>query len=104
MASVAGCGNTVAVLYPESDPDVVSVGGTQLTLNTSTGAFESEYTWTGDTFSGACSENDGGTGGGCSNLFAAPGYQSSPACGSGSRSVPDVALHSSPHPVDELLL
>ena len=29
-----------AVLYPESDPDVVSVGGTQLTLNTSTGAFK----------------------------------------------------------------
>jgi hypothetical protein len=96
--AVAGCGDSIAVLYPESDPDVVSVGGTQLTLNTSTGAFESEYTWTGDTFSGACSENDGGTGGGCSNLFAAPGYQSSPACGSGSRSVPDVALHSSPHP------
>jgi hypothetical protein len=94
----AGCGNTAAVLYPESDPDVVSVGGTQLTLNTSTGAFESEYTWTGDTFAGACSENDGGTGGGCSNLFSAPGYQSTPACGSGSRSVPDVALHSSPHP------
>ena len=96
--AVAGCGDSIAVLYPESDPDVVSVGGTQLTLNTSTGAFESEYTWTGHTFSGACSENDGGTGGGCSNLFAAPGYQSSPACGSGSRSVPDVALHSSPHP------
>jgi hypothetical protein len=93
----AGCGSSPAVLYPESDPDVVSVGGTQLTLNTD-GSFASEYTWSGDTFSGACSENDGGTGGGCSNLFSAPGYQSSPACGSGSRSVPDVALHSSPHP------
>ena len=53
--AVAGCGDSIAVLYPESDPDVVSVGGTQLTLNTSAGAFESEYTWTGDTFSGACS-------------------------------------------------
>jgi|HubBroStandDraft_6_1064221.scaffolds.fasta_scaffold13474_2 hypothetical protein len=95
--AVAGCGDSIAVLYPESDPDIVSVGGTQLALN-SDGSFNSEVTWTGDTFSGACSENDGGTGGGCSNLFAAPGYQTSPACGSGSRSVPDVALHSSPHP------
>jgi subtilase family serine protease len=100
--AVAGCSDSIAVLYPESDPDIVSVGGTQLALN-SDGSFNSEVTWTGDTFSGACSENDGGTGGGCSNLFAAPGYQqgifqSSPACGTGSRSVPDIALHSSPHP------
>jgi hypothetical protein len=94
----AGCGSSIGVLYPESDPDVVSVGGTQLALN-SDGSFNSEVTWTGDTFTGACSENDGGTGGGCSNLFAAPGYQThSPACGSGSRSVPDIALHASPHP------
>ena len=92
----AGCGNALAVLYPESDPDVVSVGGTQLALN-GDGSFNSEVTWTGDTFTGACSGNDGGTGGGCSNLFAAPGYQSSPACGAGSRSVPDIALNASPH-------
>ena len=44
--------------------------------STATGAFNTEVTWTGDTFSGACSGNHGGTGGGCSNLFAAPGYQS----------------------------
>ncbi len=37
--AVAGCGDSIAVLYPESDPDVVSVGGTQLTLNTSDGSF-----------------------------------------------------------------
>ncbi len=94
--ATAGCGDAIAVLYPESDPDVVSVGGTQLALN-SDGSFNSEVTWTGDTYSGACSKNDGGTGGGCSNLFAAPGYQSNPACGSGSRSVPDIALNASAH-------
>ncbi len=99
--AAAGCGDAIAVLYPESDPDVVSVGGTQLVLN-GDGSFNSEVTWTGDNFSGACSENDGGTGGGCSNLFAAPGYQqgifqSAPACGTGSRSVPDIALNASAH-------
>ncbi len=94
--ATAGCGDAIAVLYPESDPDVVSVGGTQLALN-SDGSFNSEVTWTGDTAAGSCSKNDGGTGGGCSNLFTAPGYQSSPACGSGSRSVPDIALNASAH-------
>jgi subtilase family serine protease len=94
--AAAGCGDAIAVLYPESDPDVVSVGGTQLALN-SDGTFNSEVTWTGDNYSGACSSNHGGTGGGCSNLFSAPGYQSSPACGSGSRSVPDIALNASSH-------
>jgi len=97
----AGCGDAIAVLYPESDPDIVSVGGTQLALN-GDGSFNSEVTWTGDTYSGACSSNHGGTGGGCSNLFSAPGYQQSPfqsgpACGTGSRSVPDVALNASSH-------
>jgi hypothetical protein len=99
--AAAGCGDAIAVLYPESDPDVVSVGGTQLALNAD-GSFNSEVTWTGDTYSGACSSNHGGTGGGCSNLFAAPGYQlspfqSGPVCGTGSRSVPDVALNASSH-------
>jgi hypothetical protein len=92
----AGCGDALAVLYPESDPDVISVGGTQLLLN-SDGSFNSEVTWTGDTFSGACSENGGGTGGGCSNLFSTPSWQPGTACGSGSRSVPDIALNASPH-------
>ena len=45
--------------------------------------------------------NHGGTGGGCSTLFAAPGYQTNngnaPACGTGSRSVPDIALNASSH-------
>ena len=63
--TTAGCSDAVAVLYPESDPDVVSVGGTQLELNPD-GSFNTEVAWSGDTFTGACSENDGGGGGGCS--------------------------------------
>jgi hypothetical protein len=85
--------NTLSVDYPASDPDVVGVGGT--TLYTGPGGFSSETGWTGGTFSGACSVNDGGSTGGCSAIFAAPGYQSSPYCGSGSRSVPDISLNAS---------
>lgn len=97
----AGCGSSLAVLYPESDPDLVSVGGTQLGLY-SDGTFASEVSWTGDNWSGACSVNDGGSGGGCSAKWAAPGYQNSPFqsgpyCGAGSRSVPDIALNASAH-------
>ena len=99
--AATGCGDSIATIYPGSDPDVVSVGGTQLVLN-SDGTFNKEVTWTGDTWSGACTHNYGGTGGGCSSLFAAPGYQTnnsnSPACGTGSRSVPDIALNASPYP------
>ena len=95
--SDAGCTGSLAVLYPESDPDVTSVGGAQLELN-SDGSFNTEVAWSGDTFPGACSENDGGGGGGCSAVWSAPGYQVNPYCGSGSRSVPDIALHASPHP------
>jgi subtilase family serine protease len=96
-----GCGDAIATIYPGSDPDVVSVGGTQLALN-GDGSFSSEVTWTGDNYSGACSSNHGGTGGGCSTLFQAPGYQQSPyqsgpVCGTGSRSLPDVALNASSH-------
>jgi hypothetical protein len=95
--TTAGCEDAVAVLYPESDPDVVSVGGTRLELNAD-GSFNTEVAWTGDTFTGACSKNDGGGGGGCSEVWSAPGYQVNPYCGSGSRSVPDVAIMASPYP------
>jgi len=90
--ATAGCGDSLALLYPGSDPDVVSVGGTQVELY-SNGDFYSEVAWTGGTGAGSCSHNGGGTGGGCSALFAAPGYQSNPACGAGSRSVPDIAIN-----------
>jgi len=90
--AVDGCGNARRVDYPSSDPDFVAVGGTSLALY-SDGTFYSETGWQGGTFAGACSENDGGSTGGCSAYWAAPGYQSHPYCGSGSRSVPDIALN-----------
>jgi subtilase family serine protease len=97
--SDAGCTGSLGVLYPESDPDVTSVGGTQLELNQGDGSFENEVAWTGDTGAGSCGKNDGGGGGGCSEVWAAPGYQTvqNPYCGTGSRSVPDVSLNASAH-------
>ena len=81
---------TSLVSYPASDPDVTAAGGTTLEEGYFTG-FVSETAWSGGT--DYCQQNDGGGGGGCSAYFAAPGYQSSPACGANSRSVPDLALN-----------
>ncbi len=92
QGAAAGCGNANAIQYPSSDPDIVAVGGTTLSLN-SDGTFNSETGWAGSTFSGACSSNNGGSTGGCSGKYAAPSWQTNPFCGSGSRSVPDVSLN-----------
>jgi len=93
QGSAAGCSNAQAIQYPSSDPDIVAVGGTTLSLY-SDGSLFSETGWQGATYSGACSQNNGGSTGGCSGKFAAPSWQTSPFCGSGSRSVPDISLNS----------
>jgi subtilase family serine protease len=90
--ATGGCDDALRVTYPGSDPDVVSVGGTSLALY-SDGTFASETAWEGGHSAGSCSHNGGGSGGGCSAYYAAPGYQSSPYCGAGSRSVPDISLN-----------
>jgi len=90
--ATGGCDDALRVSYPASDPDIIAVGGTSLALY-SDGTFASETAWEGGTWSGACSKNDGGSGGGCSAYYAAPGYQSHPYCGAGSRSVPDIAVN-----------
>jgi hypothetical protein len=86
--------STTSVSYPASDPDVIGVGGTLLTLFND-GTFSSEVSWTGGTSANSCSGNNGGSGGGCSAHFSAPNFQSgsSQVCGSGSRSVPDISLN-----------
>ena len=92
QGSAAGCGNAEAVQYPSSDPDILAVGGTTLSLY-SDGSLYSETGWQGSTFSGACASNNGGSTGGCSGKYAAPGYQTNPFCGSSGRSVPDLSLN-----------
>ncbi len=88
--ATAGCENRLAASYPASDPDVTAAGGTTLTLNPG-GSYGSEIGWSGGVY--GCAANDGGSGGGCSVHFAAPGYQSNLVCGAQSRSVPDIALN-----------
>ena len=87
--ATTGCLKT-AVAMPGNDPDMLTVGGTTMNLDLVKFTATSESGWQG--FS--CSTNDGGSGGGCSDKYSAPGYQQpDPACGANSRSVPDVALN-----------
>lgn len=89
-------GNTLSVLYPASDPNVVSTGGTSLT--TSSGQYSGEVVW--DTSSTEA------TGGGVSSCFAEPSYQSNagvtvstvsgPQSVTG-RVVPDVSYNADPY-------
>ncbi|MCI4342693.1 MAG: PKD domain-containing protein [Thermoplasmata archaeon] len=102
FVATGDCGSSdgtsgVSTDYPSSDPSVTGVGGTYLTVN-STGAYESEIGWSGNS-SGARSpgcENQGGSGGGYSP-FPRPYWQSgeglpvSPA----TRGVPDVSADAS---------
>jgi kumamolisin len=83
---------TVTVNYPASDPSVTGVGGTNLYLNTATGAVGSETAWSWDP------NRDIGTGGGISGFFSRPAWQTGPGVPSGStRLVPDVALAADPN-------
>jgi subtilase family serine protease len=84
--------NSPTVIYPASDPSVLGVGGTTLTL-TSSSSWSSEVAW---------NDQYGSSGGGVSSCFSEPSYQSSSviqvttssasAMPSG-RSVPDVAYN-----------
>jgi hypothetical protein len=92
----AGCGDATAVQFPASDPNMVAAGGTLLSLSEGP-IYLSEVGWTGGTagasgfFPGDCAVNDGGSTGGYSAWFGAPGYQSQ--LGVGARAVPDIALN-----------
>lgn len=105
VSIVAAAGDTLAtaglmdgrahVLYPASSPAVLSCGGTQITLDSTGGAIQDESVW-----------NQGlqGTGGGISDYFGVPAYQSNipiPASlmdGKARRGVPDVAALASSVP------
>ena len=97
QGATGDCNGADRVNYPASDPDVTAVGGTALGFY-SDGTFDFESGWQGGTSTGSCKNNDGGSGGGCSAKFAAPGYQlpnfqAAPFCGTSSRSVPDISLN-----------
>ena len=78
------------ILYPSASPDVVSVGGTTLTVTKTTDAWKSESPWSKG-------------GGGCSTYeqssaaqAAYPTYDQPGATCAGARGTPDVALDANP--------
>ncbi len=81
--------------YPADSPYVVSVGGT--TLQTGTGyAYSSESTWSCSGYL-ACVLTTGGSGGGCSTVFARPAWQIGvTAATCAGRAEPDVAADANP--------
>jgi subtilase family serine protease len=81
---VAASGDTGhGVGYPAASPFVVAVGGTSLTINSSTGAWVSETAWSGSS-------------GGESAYETEPAYQMGVQT-SGKRGVPDVAYDGNPN-------
>jgi subtilase family serine protease len=79
---IAASGDNGYVEYPSASPNVLSVGGTSLTL-TSTGAYGSETAWIQ-------------SGGGYSQFEPEPSYQASVQT-TGMRSTPDVAFDGDPN-------
>jgi subtilase family serine protease len=76
------------VSLPASDPLVLAVGGTTLTVNPVTGEYVSETVWNGQS---GFSITTGVSGGGFSDMYARPAYQDGvPGIGA-TRGVPDVA-------------
>jgi subtilase family serine protease len=82
---VASSGDNPGPLWPSVSPSVVSAGGTTISRNPSTGAFQEEVAWAS-------------TGSGPSTYFALPSFQNSVAGIVGkNRGTPDVAFDADPH-------
>ena len=91
FASSGDSGTGYGVIYPSASPEVVSVGGTSLYLN-SNNTYNSETAWgfPGDPYYGS--------GGGYSQAFSIPTYQQGDgfAGNNGQRTNPDVAADADP--------
>ncbi|WP_203920206.1 S53 family peptidase [Rugosimonospora africana] len=99
-ASQPSCdANSTAALFaastPASDPNVTAVGGTTLTADPSTGAYQSETAWTepfGCNPPAVAPSDVNCSGGGFSTVYRRPGYQSA-LQKNRARGVPDVAYN-----------
>src|SRR5580658_3877957 len=81
---VASAGDSAGVIYPSASPNVISVGGTTLSRNPTTGNFQAELSWQQ-------------TGGGPSAYERIPAYQNGLAATlAGHRGTPDVAAVADP--------
>jgi subtilase family serine protease len=114
-----GCTDTtfttpaIGVESPADDPDVVAVGGTNLTTASNPPSRNSAYVTqnaSSDTFDANDSVVTGyppyittwGSGGGVSVVFSRPWYQYLAPTGSSARTVPDVAMHMGGCPIGTL--
>jgi kumamolisin len=75
--------------FPASSPHVLACGGTRLSADPATGAVHSEVVWNNGVGRGA-------TGGGVSEAFPQPTWQSAVGAPAGGRGVPDVAGDADP--------
>jgi kumamolisin len=92
------CNDTnLAVDSPAGDPNITGVGGTNLQLNN--GAYGSEAVWSNPSDTQRSPEGAGG-GGGISNFFKEPIWQTGPGVqnqySNGNREVPDVSADADP--------
>lgn len=74
--------------FPASSPNVLACGGTRLTASGT--AISSEVVWN------EVASNEGATGGGISNVFPQPAWQTAIAATQSGRGVPDVAGNADP--------
>ncbi|HLJ68347.1 MAG TPA: hypothetical protein VKX16_13400 [Chloroflexota bacterium] len=85
------------IIYPAGDPLVTAVGGTTLRADPLYGSYESETAWN-ETYPPSHRHapypvlRNAGTGGGTSDLFRRPTYQSRISAPGAGRAIPDVAL------------
>jgi hypothetical protein len=89
---VAAAGDESVGEYPAFSPNVIAVGGTTLTLNSSNG-IASETAWSTGSDSYAPAD---GTGGGTSSVEPEPAYQDG-VQSTGHRTIPDVAFDADPN-------
>jgi kumamolisin len=89
----SGDNGSMSICYPATDPYVTAVGGTTLSISSSTGQISSESAWSANGGSGS-----GSSGGGVSSVFTKPSWQQGITNLSSSfRMIPDVALNANPN-------
>jgi hypothetical protein len=87
FVAAAGDSGSGSTGYPAFSPDVLAVGGTQITTSDSNGGYGSEAVW---------NDRYGATGGAVSSVTPKPDYQSNVTISSTARVVPDVAFDAAP--------
>jgi kumamolisin len=87
----SGDNGSKSICYPATDPYITAVGGTTLSISSSTGQISSESAW-------SPSGDSGSSGGGVSSVFTKPSWQQGiTTLNSSYRMIPDVALNANPN-------